>query len=253
MRTAIGLLIFFCSQYSPTQANAQGKPSMHSKMASFRFIDQGLTISVPLKSEYEFGKDSGQIPTSVIQDFHAPNSVNDDIRKEMTGVPSETRLPPYDTQKFSWGTVYTWNTPTRGSAIFSYVCRDGDGFCFKIGPYSMVEIDWALVEFNNIEPTNEHPVGMDSFVGSWIDKRYFEELRDRKSPRKAAKLFVGTVSFDITKVGESYRWSFNDNFQRRIDKNTLHLSGEGHTQIAKGIKVVPFNNKVPPWSLGLSR
>ena len=100
---------------------------------------------------------------SVLKDFTVPDSINKEMQakgytseelvqeyKQQHNLPSpHLGTVVYTTDKFIWGSLYRWNTPTRGSAQFDYVCPKSEKYCLKYGPYNPVggAPDWGTAIF----------------------------------------------------------------------------------------------------------
>jgi hypothetical protein len=116
--------------------------------AKLKFQEVETLITVPIKSAEKTDRPIGEFKTSVLRDFDASESLGKDALS--MGYPSPGNS--VTKKEYSWGTLYQWNTATRGAVFFSYVCQKGKTFCLKIGPYTLVwaEFDWANAKFDRL-------------------------------------------------------------------------------------------------------
>ena len=135
----------------------------HIKKVTLAFASKQTSITIDIESdrpanEFRSGE-FDQFNTSIVNDFSVPTGIEKETAEKgfklnelKTYKGNSEQSDPYVTNNFSWGQVYTWRTPTRGSATFSYICRKKEKFCFKIGPYQDLywQFDWNTIAFSKL-------------------------------------------------------------------------------------------------------
>jgi hypothetical protein len=137
-------------------ASAWSKTLKHEKIVTLNFGPPETLMTVPAQSEYELDPLIKDLHTSILKGFKPPVGIAEDMKKAgyrlaqpNASQGNKQKALAFSTSDFPWGQVYTWQTPTRGSAAYSYICRKKDDFCFKVGPYTLIEFDWKRIDFKN--------------------------------------------------------------------------------------------------------
>ncbi len=147
----VGLALFLFSSFGIT-FNVSAEPQSKLQRAIVTFPEQKLSISIPYKADYRPTEDPVQLKSLVVKKFKTIDFLENEVNLngytfKATSEKGLITADPFRTQKLSWGIVYEWNTPTKGSAFYSYACRNGDDYCFRVGPYAMITLNWADAEF----------------------------------------------------------------------------------------------------------
>jgi hypothetical protein len=128
-----------------------------SKIVSIPFREVSTELTIPVESN-NLTEGKLLIEGSVIRDFKVPDTLESEANSQgytfsdkKVGPEGKHRADDFKVLRFTWGQVYVWNTPTRGSAIYSYACRTKEKFCFKIGPYSLLELNWSKATFKDLK------------------------------------------------------------------------------------------------------
>ena len=158
MKIVLGL-IAFCLVIPSLNAGTLMKK--RSKTIKLAFPAAKTIVSVNSEADSKEQLPSEDFDISIINDFKVPQSIEKDAEERgfklsdlKTWKGNEPQKDPYYIFKFPWGHVYTWQTPTKGSASFSYICRSKDAFCFKVGPYQSLywDFNWRTVSFSDLNP-----------------------------------------------------------------------------------------------------
>jgi hypothetical protein len=141
--------------------NLSAGQTIKEKQVRLKFPTVNLSIEVQVASRYrEMITAPDEFETSVIRNFKVPDGIEKDagalgfkLSELRTFNDGYSLKEPYYKYNYSWGNVYTWNTPTKGSAIYSYICRSQDSFCLKIGPYQNVswEFKWDSLVISELK------------------------------------------------------------------------------------------------------
>lgn len=174
----LGTLLAFLFQASFAQNPAKdsnAKTPIKTKEIQIQFDDVKTIVTLKVQSErYDVSDWEAKTKGSVIKNFKPPESIDvemksenwsiakikeerkqilDFYKKEKLPKPSWLDVNAYSTLHFPWGKVYRWNTPTRGSRQFDYVCLKEQTYCLKFGPYNPTggELDWSSAKFETID------------------------------------------------------------------------------------------------------
>lgn len=70
-------------------------------------------------------------PVKIIHSFKYPEAILKDIESSSFEDLKRKGVKAIKKRKHSWGTEYTWSTPTYGTAVYTYLCPKKSEHCFR--------------------------------------------------------------------------------------------------------------------------